>query len=34
MSDVGVVGRNVRRLRTERRLSIGALAARAGLCCS
>jgi transcriptional regulator with XRE-family HTH domain len=31
MSDVGVVGRNVRRLRTERQLSLGALATRAGL---
>jgi transcriptional regulator with XRE-family HTH domain len=31
MSDVGVVDRNVRRLRTERQLSIGALATRAGL---
>src|SRR5688572_2632601 len=31
MSDAGVVGRNVRRLRTERQLSIGALAVRAGL---
>ena len=31
MSDVGVVGRNVRRLRTERHLSLGALADRAGL---
>jgi transcriptional regulator with XRE-family HTH domain len=31
MSDVGVVGRNVRRLRTERHLSLGALAERAGL---
>jgi transcriptional regulator with XRE-family HTH domain len=31
MSDVGVVGRNVRRLRTERQLSLGALADRAGL---
>ena len=31
MSDVGVVGRNVRRLRTERQLSLGALAGRAGL---
>jgi transcriptional regulator with XRE-family HTH domain len=31
MSDAGVVGRNVRRLRTERHLSLGALADRAGL---
>ena len=31
MTDVGVVGRTVRRLRTERQLSLGALAARAGL---
>jgi transcriptional regulator with XRE-family HTH domain len=31
MSGVGMVGRNVRRLRTERQLSLGALAARAGL---
>lgn len=31
MSDVGLVGRNVRRLRTERHLSLGALALRAGL---
>jgi DNA-binding XRE family transcriptional regulator len=31
MSDVAVVGRNVRRLRTERQLSLGGLAARAGL---
>jgi transcriptional regulator with XRE-family HTH domain len=31
MSDVSVVGRNVRRLRTERQLSLGALATRAGL---
>ena len=31
MSDVAVVGRNVRRLRTERHLSLGALADRAGL---
>ncbi len=31
MSDVGTVGRNVRRLRTERQLSLGALADQAGL---
>lgn len=31
MSDAVVVGRNVRRLRTERQLSLGALADRAGL---
>jgi transcriptional regulator with XRE-family HTH domain len=31
MSDTGLVGRNVRRLRTERQLSLGALARRAGL---
>lgn len=31
MSDVGVVGRNVRRLRTERHLSLGALARSAEL---
>jgi transcriptional regulator with XRE-family HTH domain len=31
MTDVGVVGRNVRRLRTERQFSLGALATRAGL---
>ena len=31
MTDVGVVGRNVRRLRTERQLSLGALAGLAGL---
>ena len=31
MSDAAVVGRNVRRLRTERHLSLGALADRAGL---
>jgi len=31
MSDVGLVGRNVRRLRNERQLSLGALAQRAGL---
>jgi transcriptional regulator with XRE-family HTH domain len=31
MDDVGIVGRNVRRLRTERQLSLGALAAHAGL---
>ena len=31
MTDAGVVGRNVRRLRTERHLSLGALAERAGL---
>jgi transcriptional regulator with XRE-family HTH domain len=31
MSDAGVVGRNVRRLRAERQLTLGALAARADL---
>src|SRR3954453_16958730 len=31
MSDTGLVGRNVRRLRAERQLSLGALAQRAGL---
>lgn len=31
MSDSGIVGRNVRRLRVERQLSLGALAQRAGL---
>ena len=31
MSDAGLVGRNVRRLRTERQLSLGALAQRSGL---
>lgn len=31
MSDASVVGRNVRRMRTEQRLSLGRLAARAGL---
>jgi transcriptional regulator with XRE-family HTH domain len=31
MSDARVVGRNVRRLRTERQISLGALAQRAGL---
>src|SRR3954453_18546612 len=31
MSDTGLVGRNVRRLRAERQLSLGGLAQRAGL---
>jgi transcriptional regulator with XRE-family HTH domain len=31
MSDAGVVGRNVRRLRAERQMTLGGLAARAGL---
>src|SRR3954466_7244391 len=31
MTDVGVVGRNVRRLRSERQLSLGALAGLAGV---